>query len=72
MSKIDFGIITTCYSGDFNLTRGLLASIKYFEPEVPICIIQDGDFSIEKEKQTYNITHVIQKKDVKNEFLRVN
>ena len=69
---LTFGIILTTYTGDFHLTRGLLASIHYFAPKIPICIIQDGDFSLKKEKQTYNITHIIKKKDVKNSFLREN
>ena len=43
----NFGIVLTTYIGDFYLTKGLLASIKKFLPELPICIIQDGDFSLE-------------------------
>lgn len=68
--KESFGIIITCYVGDFFLTKALLASISKFMPHIPICIIKDGDFSIEIEKKTYKISHIIQKKDVKNEFLR--
>ena len=66
----DFGIILTCYKGDYFLTKGLLASINQFLPHVPICIIQDGDFAIESELSFYNITNVIRKADVKNDFLR--
>jgi hypothetical protein len=68
----NFGIIITTYNGDFFLTKALLASIKKFMPTVPICIIQDGDFSLEKEKEIYNITHVIKKENVHDEFLRNN
>lgn len=68
----DFGIIITCYIGDYFLTKGLLASINAFMPYIPICIIQDGDFSIVAERKMYNITHVIKKTDVKNDFLREN
>ncbi len=67
-----FGIIITTYIGDFYLTKALLASIKMFMPDVPICIIQDGDFSLEDIKKVYRITHVIKKADVKDEFLRNN
>jgi len=66
----DFGIVLTTYSGDFYLTKGLLASIHKFMPQTPICIIQDGDFSLDEVKKVYNITHVIKKQDVKNDFLR--
>ena len=72
MIKTDFGIIITCYVGDYFLTKGLLASIHMFMPHIPICIIQDGDFSIEEERKLYNISHVIKKADVKNDFLREN
>jgi len=67
-----FGIVLTTYVGDFFLTKGLLASIKKFMPHVPICIIQDGDFSLDELFGVYNITNVIRKKDVKDEFLRQN
>jgi hypothetical protein len=70
--KNKFGIIITTYSGDFFLTKALLASIKKFMPTIPICIIQDGNFSLEKEKEIYNITHVIKKENVLDEFLRNN
>jgi glycosyltransferase family protein len=67
-----FGIIITCYIGDYFLTKGLLASLNHFVPHIPICLIQDGDFSIESEKKAYNIQHVIKRKDVKDDFLREN
>ncbi len=67
-----FGIIIATYSGDFYLTKALLASIKKFMPFTSICIIQDGNFSLEEVKRIYNITHVIKKESVKNEFLRNN
>lgn len=67
-----FGIIITTYSGDFYFTKALLASIKKFMPEVPICIIQDGDFSLEEEKSTYNITHVVKRETATNEFVKQN
>ena len=67
---IDFGIVITCYKGDYFLTKGLMASIKYFLPNIPICIIQDGDFSLDKELNIYNIIHIVKKADVKNDFLR--
>ncbi len=68
----DFGIILTTYIGDYYLTKALLASIKKYMPEMPICIIQDGDFSLEEIKKAYNITHIIKKETVKNEFIKEN
>jgi hypothetical protein len=71
-NKINFGIVISCYIGDYFLTKGLLASINTFMPLTPVCIIQDGEFSIEAERKIYNITHVIKRSDVKDEFLRDN
>ncbi len=68
----EFGIIITTYKGDFYFTKALLASIKKFMPEVPICIIQDDDFSLEEVRHTYNITHVIKRENAMNEFVRQN
>ena len=69
---LKFGIILTSYAGDFYLTKALLASIKKFMPELPICVIQDGDFSLDEIKGVYNITHVIKRETVKSEFIREN
>lgn len=68
----DFGIVITCYRGDILLTKGLLASIKYFCGDIPVCLIADGDFSTRALQKTYNIDCVIRKEDVKNDFLREN
>jgi len=68
----NFGIIITCYIGDYFLTKGLLASINHFMPQISICIIQDGEFPTEAEKHVYNIQHVIKKINVKDAFLREN
>jgi len=72
LEKTTFGIVITTYIGDFFLTKALLASLKKFAPNIPICVIQDGDFDLSKEKVAYNITHVIRKQDVKDDFLREN
>lgn len=70
--KSDFGIIITTYIGDFYFTKALLASIKKFMPEIPICLIQDGDFSLEEVRSIYNITHVVKRENARNEFVKQN
>jgi hypothetical protein len=67
-----FGIIITCYRGDFHFTKGLLASIRYFCENVPICLILDGSFSVKKLENTYNIVKVIRKENVLDDYLRNN
>lgn len=70
--KDDFGIIITTYIGDFYFTKALLASIQKFIPNVPICLIQDGDFSLDEVRSIYNITHVIKRETASNEFVKQN
>lgn len=72
MQAKSFGIIITTYSGDYFFTKALLASINKYMPTLPVCLIQDGDFDISREVGLYNITHVLKKKDIKNDFLREN
>lgn len=67
-----FGIVITTYIGDIYLTKALLASIKMYLPELPICLIQDGSFELGDITSIYNIAHVIRKENVKDEFLREN
>lgn len=67
-----FGIVITTYIGDIYLTKALLASIKMYLPELPICLIQDGSFELGDITSIYNITHVLRKENVKDEFLREN
>ncbi len=68
----NFGIVITCYQGNIHITKGLLASIRYFCNDVPVCLIVDGTFSIKPLLNAYNITNVIRRKDVKDDFLRNN
>jgi len=71
-SENEFGIVITCYIGDIHFTKGLLASIKYFCGDIPICLIVDGSFKIKNLEKTYNIVKVIRKENVKNEYLKNN
>ena len=63
------GFSIACYRGDIPLLRGCLASIKYFAPDAPICLIADGDFSTRSFEKHYNAI-TIRRADVKNKDLR--
>lgn len=63
------GFSIACYRGDIPLLRGCLASIKYFAPDAPICLIADGDFSTRSFEKEYG-TVTIRKADVRNKDLR--
>ncbi len=67
--KGTLGFSVSCYRGDIPLLRGCLASIKYFAPDAPICLIADGDFSTKSFEKQYGV-EVIRRKNVKNPDLR--
>jgi len=69
MSQPTLGFSVACYRGDIPLLRGCLASVKYFAPDAPICLIADGDFSTREFERAYGV-QVIRKKDVQNPDLR--
>jgi hypothetical protein len=50
-----FGIVTACHAGDYFLVKATCASIRHFMPDVPICVIVDGEFGIDELKQCYNV-----------------
>ncbi len=52
---MQFGVITACYKGDYFLVKATCASIRHFLPDVPICVIADGDFSLSEIEQLYGV-----------------
>jgi hypothetical protein len=50
-----FGIITACHAGDYFLAKATCASIRHYMPEIPVCVIVDGDFSINELKKCHGV-----------------
>jgi hypothetical protein len=50
-----FGIITACWKGDYFLVKATCASIRHFLGDVPICVVVDGDFSIQELESLYGV-----------------
>ena len=67
MKEIGFSV--SCYKGDVPLLRGCLASIRYFAPDAPICLVIDGDFDSRPFEKRYAVS-TIRRRDVKNHLLR--
>ena len=65
----DIGFSVACYKGDVPLLRGCLASIKYFAPDAPICLVIDGDFDSRPFEKRYGVT-CIRRGDVQHPELR--
>lgn len=49
------GIITACHAGDYFLAKATCASIWHYMPEIPVCVLVDGDFSIDELKKCYGV-----------------
>lgn len=50
------GIVTCCYAGDYALVKAACASIRYYLPETPVCVIVDGDLDITPLAEKLNVS----------------
>lgn len=53
--RLPFGYVTACYAGDKFMVGATLASMRHFSPEVPICLIADGDVDVSDLQQEYDL-----------------
>ena len=67
MNELGFSI--SCYKGDVPLLRGCLASIRYFVPNAPVCLVIETDFDSRPFEKRYGIT-TIRRRDVRHAGLR--
>jgi hypothetical protein len=65
----DFGVIVTCCRRDLALAKACCASVRYFLPSVPICLIVDGTDTPTSLVETYG-TSVITRDTVRDADLR--
>jgi len=66
-----FGVIILCNKNDFIFAKGCCASVKYFMPDVPLCLLIDGDFDIGSFPDDYNPI-ILRKDNINDEFLKEN
>jgi hypothetical protein len=50
-----FGFVTGCHAGDKFLVQATLASMKHYCPDVPICLIVDGEFDVSDLEKQYDL-----------------
>jgi hypothetical protein len=50
-----FGLVTGCHAGDKFMVQATLASMKYYCPTVPICLVVDGAFDVSDLKKEYDL-----------------
>jgi hypothetical protein len=51
-----FGFVTGCHTGDKFLVQATLASMKHYCPDVPICLIVDGDLDVSDLEKEYDLS----------------
>ncbi len=52
---LPFGFVTACHAGDKFMVGATLASMRHYCPEVPICLIADGDVDVSDLEQQYEL-----------------
>jgi hypothetical protein len=50
-----FGFVTGCHAGDKFMVQATLASMRYYRPDVPICLTVDGDFDVSDLEKEYDL-----------------
>ena len=50
-----FGFVTGCHAGDKFLVQATLASMRHYCPQVPICLVVDGDVDVSDLEQQYDL-----------------
>jgi len=50
-----FGLVTGCHKGDKFMVGATLASMRHYCPEVPICLVVDGDFDVSDLESEYDL-----------------
>ena len=50
-----FGLVTGCHKGDKFMVGATLASMRHYCPDVPICLVVDGDFDVADLESEYDL-----------------
>jgi len=63
-----FGVIIVCCKTDFSYTKGTVASVRRFMPDVPICLLIDGPFNPRRFVKRYGLD-IINRPLIRDSFL---
>lgn len=50
-----FGFVTGCHAGDKFMVQATLASMRHYCPQVPVCLVVDGDIDVSDLEQQYDL-----------------
>jgi hypothetical protein len=64
-----FGFVTGCHAGDKFMVQATLASMRHYCPDVPICLVVDGDFDVSDLELEYGLI-VLRISDLPSEEMR--
>jgi hypothetical protein len=64
-----FGFVTGCHAGDKFLVQATLASMRHYCPDVPICLIVDGEFDVSDLEKQYDLI-VLRVSELSSEKMR--
>jgi hypothetical protein len=64
-----FGFVTGCHAGDKFMVQATLASMRHYCPEVPICLVVDGDFGVSDLEKEYDLI-VLRVSELSSEDMR--
>jgi hypothetical protein len=53
--RAPFGFVTGCHAGDKFMVQATLASMRHYCPEVPICLVVDGNFDVSDLEKEYDL-----------------
>ncbi|NEO01287.1 MAG: hypothetical protein F6K50_39555 [Moorea sp. SIO3I7] len=61
--------MTACHAGDYHFVKATCASVRHFLPNVPLCVIVDGDLNVDELIETYN-PYIIRTSEIEDYELR--
>jgi hypothetical protein len=50
-----FGFVTGCHAGDKFMVQATLASMRHYCPQVPVCLVVDGNFDVSDLEKQYDL-----------------
>jgi hypothetical protein len=50
-----FGFVTGCHAGDKFMVQATLASVKHYCPDIPICLVVDGNVDVSNLEKQYDL-----------------
>jgi hypothetical protein len=63
------GVVLACHAPNYALVKAGCASIRHYSPQLPICVVLDGDFDVRDLTEAYGV-QVLRVSELRDERLR--